>query len=999
MSETEPLIGVSVIVQGTDIGTITDLEGNFTLDVPEKAVLKVSYLGYVTQIVPVGKQSSVNITMKENSKILDEVVVVGYGTQKKSDITGALVNVTESVIKQAPVSNIATALQGLAAGVDVQMAGGSTHTGAVATIRIRGERSVNANNDALIVVDGIPYSGNLNDFSNDDISSVSILKDASATAIYGSRGANGVVLITTKRGTSDGKTTVSYSGYYGVTAAIKDYNLMNRNEFMRLKQWANYNSNPKTDTNPGGYTGPDDTSMMVLNKLFKDQGEMDGYNSGNDTDWQSLVFKNGIQTNHQLSLNGGNSKTSYNTSVGYYRGENSYPGQAFERMTGKISLDSKVNDHLKIGMSSLNSYVKDFGEGDNPTEHALRATPFATPYDGDGNLILAIPGSSAQVWNPLLDRVPGAIKDVRRALATFTTGYAELNLPAGLKYKFNGGVQLKYETRGTFAASNTTQRMGDLDRAYADHYLACDYTLENILTWDHTFFDDHNIGFTGLFSYENRQRDGNSITSYSYFDDNIQFYNPSKATGSVQGDGGFEKWSILSYMGRMNYSYKDKYLLTATVRYDGSSRLAAQNRWHAFPSLALGWNIMRENFMQNQKVLSGLKLRASWGNVGSTAISPYQTMATLGTNRYIFGSTGVMGTYPNSVPDYSLGWENTETINFGLDFGFLANRINGTVELYQQNTTDLLLSVDLPATSGYSNSYVTNIGEIRNRGIEFNVTTVNIAGDGDKTLRWSTDFNIFANRNKVIDLGKGVQKTNGLYLNQSKDIIYDYQLDGMWQDTPEDRALAQSYGYSVTGGTSVIGTLRLKNNHIDYEADGVTPKAKQVINEDDRTFLGKRTPDFEGGINNRLSYKGFDFSCLFSYRYGGTFTSDMHNGWMNTMQGTYNNLNIDYWTPDNTGARWPKPSTGSVSNKGLLSRYNASYLKLRNITLGYSVPKGIVSKYGIQSARVYTTASNLYTWFDSQYKKDGGIDPETTSTINLYTPPVRSFIFGVNLSF
>ena len=426
----------------------------------------------------------------------------------------------------------------------------------------------------------------------------------------------------------------------------------------------------------------------------------------------------------------------------------------------------------------------------------------------------------------------------------------------------------------------------------------------------------------------------------------------------------------------------DKYLLTATVRYDGSSRLADGNKWHAFPSVALGWNIMRENFMQdiNTNILSGLKLRASWGNVGSTAISAYQTMSRLDTgSKYLLGTNGVMGIRPASVPDKSLGWENTETWNVGIDFGFWNNRITGSIEWYQQNTTDLLLPVNLPATSGYSQSYLTNLGRTRNRGLEFNITTVNIAGDGQKKLSWSTDLNIF--------------------VGEDRWVIYSYEYDGIWQDTPEDRALAESFGYSTSGNNSVIGTVRVKNHHVDYEEDGVTPKKTQIINEDDKVFIGQRAPKFEGGINNRFAWKGFDLSFLWTFRCGGTITSDMHNGWMNTMQGGYNNLNIDYWTPENTGARWPKPTTGTVSNKNLLARYDGSYLKLRNLTLGYTLPKTLTEKVNISQARVYVTGSNLYTWFSKEYREDGGIDPETTSTISLTTPPTRSFMFGLNLSF
>lgn len=991
----EPVIGANVVVEGTTTGVISDIDGNFSVEANRGATLRISFIGYQPQEVK-ATGAFLNVVLESDTELLDEVVVVGYGSQKKSDITGAMVNVKSEALQQAPVGNIGAALQGLAAGVDVQMAGGSTHPGATPQIRIRGERSINASNDALIVVDGIPFSGNLNEINNDDVESISVLKDASATAIYGSRGANGVILITTKRGKS-GKMTVSYNGYYGVIAAIKKYPIMNSAEYITLKKWATYNSNPDA------YTGIDDPNLMRVGDVFRDQEEMDGYYAGTDTDWQDLIYRNGMTTNHQVSLNGGNEKTTYNASIGYYKGENNYEAHSFERMTAKLSLDSQINDWLKVGFSTLNTYIINKGDNLNPMDMALRASPFTTPYDENGALRTYLPGSGQNVWNPLLDLQENAAVDDSKSLSTFTTGYAEVQLPFGIKYRFNGGVTLKYNSYGKFYASNTTKQMGGQDYSSGGYGHTVDYTLENIVTWDYTFAELHKINLTGLFSAQQREYMSNGVDGRDYFDDNVLYYNPGLAQGDVTGSGSYEKWGLLSWMGRLNYSYADKYLLTATVRYDGSSRLAEGNKWHAFPSVALGWNIMHEDFMKdiNTNTLSGLKLRASWGNVGSTAISAYQTMARLDTgSKYMLGSTGVMGVRPSSVPDTSLGWENTETWNVGVDFGFWNNRITGSIEWYQQNTTDLLLPVNLPSTSGYSSSYLTNLGATRNRGIEFNVTTVNIAGDGQDRLSWETDLNIFGNRNTVMNLGEGVEydKDQGLFVGQDRWVIYSLEADGLWQDTPEDRALAETFGYATSGPNSVIGSIKVKNHHIDYEEDGVTPKKTQVINDDDKVFIGRRAPKFEGGINNRFAWKGFDLSFLWSFRCGGTITSDMHNSWMNMLDGGYNNLNLDYWTPDNTDARWPKPEK-NVENKILLARYDGSYLKLRNLTFGYTLPKTLTTKANIQNARIYVTGNNLYTWFSKEYRKDGGIDPETTSTISLTTPPTRSFIVGVNLTF
>lgn len=992
----EPVIGANVLVKGTTNGVITDIDGNFAIDAAKNSTLLISFIGYQSQEIKV-VSPTVNVVLKDDTEMLDEVVVVGYGSQKKSDITGAMVNVKSDALQQAPVGNIGTALQGLAAGVDVQMPGGNTHPGASPQIRVRGERSINAGNDVLIVLDGIPFSGGLNEINNDDVESISVLKDASATAIYGSRGANGVILITTKRG-AKGKLNVSYSGYYGITTALKQFDVMNSAEYIQLKKWATYNG--ASDK----YTGIDDPNLMRVGDVFGDQEEMDGYLAGNSTDWQNLIFRNGMTTNHQVAINGGNDRTTYNASVGYYKGENNYEAHSFERMTAKLSIDSQINNFLKVGFSTLNTYIINKGQDTNPMEMALRASPFTTPYNENGSLRTFLPGSRQNVWNPLLDTQENSVVDDRKSLSTFTTGYIDVKLPFGIKYRFNGGVALKYYSIGQFQASNTTKRMGALDWSFGEYEHTVDYTLENIVTWEHSFNKIHNFNLTGLFSAQQKELTKNSVSGSDYYDDNIQYYNPGLAQGAVTGGGRYEEGGLLSWMGRLNYNYKEKYMLTATIRYDGSSRLADGNKWHAFPSVALGWNVMREDFLQNvdANVLSGLKIRLSWGNVGNAAIAPYQTMSTLDIDsKYLLGTGGVMGVRPKSVPDKSLGWENTETWNVGVDFGFLNNRIIGTLEWYQQNTTDLLLPVSLPSTSGYSNNYLTNLGKTRNRGLEFNVTTINIAGDGHKKLSWSTDFNIYGNRNKVMNIGDGVEfdKTNGLFVGEDRWVIYSYEKDGLWQDTPEDRALAETFGYATSGKNSVIGSIKVKNHHIEFEEDGVTPKAKQQINEDDKIFIGQRAPKFEGGINNRFAWKGIDFSFMWTFRYGGTVTSSMHNGWMNTMQGGYNNLNVDYWTPDNTAARWPKPSTGTITYKDLLARYDGSYLKLRNITIGYSIPKTFLSKLNVESARLYTTASNLFTWFSKEYREDGGIDPETTSTIDLKTPPTRSFVFGLNLTF
>ena len=385
----EPVIGANIVVKGTNTGVISDIDGNFAIDAPKNSVLLISFIGYKSQEVKV-TGPSVKIVLTDDAEMLNEVVVVGYGSQKKSDITGAMVNVKSEALQQAPVGNIGTALQGLAAGVDVQMAGGNTHPGASPQIRVRGERSLKGGNGVLIVEDGIPGAGGLNGSNNDDVESISVLKDASATAIYGSRGANGVLLITTKRG-NKGKVNVSYSGYYGFTTAIKEYDVMNSSEYIQLKKWATYNANPDA------YTGIDDPNLMRVGDVFRDQEEMEGYLAGNDTDWQSMIFRNGMTTNHQVAVNGVNDRTTYSASVGYYKGQNNYEAHSFERMTAKLSLDTEITSFLKVGLSTLNTYIINKGQDTNPMEMALRASPFTTPYKEDGTLRTYLPGSGLNI--------------------------------------------------------------------------------------------------------------------------------------------------------------------------------------------------------------------------------------------------------------------------------------------------------------------------------------------------------------------------------------------------------------------------------------------------------------------------------------------------------------------------------------------------------------------------------------------------------------------------
>ncbi len=979
-----PLPGVSVGVEGTSKGVITNAAGNYTLKVSSDAVLTFSSIGYKKQRIPVNNQTVINVTMLSDLKSLNDVIVVGYGVQKKSDVTGSIVSVNEQALRDIPASNIGQALQGQAAGVDIQKSGGNSHPGATPSILIRGTRSINASNAPLIVVDGLPFNGSLNDINPDDIVSLEVLKDASSTAIYGSRGANGVLLISTRRGKKGG-TSISYSGYAGFNKPLGNYNVMNGSQFEDLKKWGLINGNP------GKYTGIDDPAFLT-DGSFAPQ-EVASIKSGRSTDWQKLIYKTGFVTDHQLGVSGGNDLTQYAISGGYYNETGIYFGQSFVRYSLKLSVDQQLGKNVKIGLSALNTLSYTNGENANPLGQALRASPLSTPYDDvTGKLVGFTAGSANQVWNPLANFVPGAVVETRKRFGTFTTAYAEVNLAPGLKYRFNGGAEIRPDTYGNYYASATTNNLGGASTANNQSTYSYNYTLENVLTYDRTFAQKHHVNFTGLYSLQESQAQSNSFSYNNILSDGIQYFNPQYGS-NLSGSGSYSKWDIISYMARVNYGYANKYLLTLTMRSDGSSRLAPGNKYHVFPSAAAAWNITQEPILKDSKVLTNLKLRASYGTVGNTAINPYQTLGALSSVNYNFGSTNLTGAYPTSVPNPNLTWEYTSTLNLGLDFGFFDGRITGAVDAYHQYTRSLLLPLSLPPTSGIPNSILTNVGQTQNKGLEISLSTINIAGNGRNSFSWTTNFNITFNRGKVTKLASGVTQdiTNGLFVGQPINAIFDYKKIGIWQNTKADSALAKSLGLTTTGTGSVIGTIRVE----DVNKDG-------KINANDRIILGSDQPKYTGGFTNRIAYKGFDFTVVGVYRVGGLITSKIFQSgsFINTFQGNYNNINEDYWTPTNHQNYYPKPNSASTNTpySSLLSYFDGTFLKIRSLTLGYYMPEAITRRIKAKSLRIYATAQNPFILFSPYRNEFHGLDPETAGTLNVDTPPTKSFTFGINMT-
>lgn len=1006
----EGLPGVSVLVEGTSTGTITDIDGNYSLSVDSDATLIFSFVGYETQSVSVGNRNTIDVVMPTDLQALEEVVVVGYGTQKKSDVTGAVVSVGSKEIQEVPVANLQQALQGRAAGVEVQRIG--TAPGATARIRIRGERSINGSNDPLIVLDGIPYEGSISDINQDEIASINILKDASATAIYGSRGANGVVIVTTKRG-KPGETRVSLSSYYGISTVARKYDLYNAEEYAAMRDISGFTE---------GYE-PEEVEGMAL---------------GRNTDWQDLMYEDGYITNHNVGISGGSETNQFAVSAGYFNETTVLPGQDFERYSLKSTFDTKIGERVRLGLNSMNTMSYSNGTqfvnqqpntpgafGGGIMFPILSLSPLMPAYDTNGDIYVRPAGNQtdkAGQYNPLLlkDNNNEWTDQIRR-FRSFNSAFAEVEILEGLKYRFNLGLDFNQANAAQFQGEDTYFRPAQGNRARVRNEEQLSWTAENLIIYDKTFANDHHITFTGLYSAQESKTWSTLVSKDSIAADFIQFYDLGIASPSSNQllDGDESTWGLISYMARVNYSFKDRYLLTLTYRRDGSSRLA--NKWHNYPAVAVGWNIAEESFLQDQDVVSTLKLRVGYGQTSNQAVPPYTTLGGVSPDnggvpiRYNYGSQRVVGYLPARIPDESLDWEYTDTWNIGLDFGVLMNRISGSVEWYNSQTNNLLYDFQLPITSGYQDAFQTNLGSVENRGVEVSLSADIIESTGDG-FAWSADLNWFMNRNKLLELAPGEERNigNGLHVGYPLTAIYDYRKLGVWQENEADEA-------------ALFGQLPGELKIADLSGPEGVPDG-EFSQEYDREVIGDQQADWQGGITNRFRFKGFDMSIVTYARIGGLLMSYLHapNGaYLTNNNGIRSGLDVDYWTPDNPTNWFPAPNSalpgGASGSWSTLAYYDASFVRVRSINLGYTVPAPIASKINAQSLRVYVTAQNPFLLYAPYVNKWKGVDPEPTGqgntgivsgggnfrtngvnqnlVIAASTPPTRSFIVGINVTF
>lgn len=966
-----PLPGVTVLLKGTTKGTTTDMDGKFTISAPSTGVLVFSFIGYNAAEVTIGNQSQINVSLDPDLSDLDEVVVVGYGTVKKSQLTGAISSVGSKEIAELPITDARQALQGRAAGVDVVQPG--SKPGSAPQVRIRGRRSFNASNEPLYVIDGIPTVGGLEDINPQDITSMEVLKDASATAIYGSRGSNGVVLITTKRG-SVGKTVVSFDSYYGVSNELGSIEVFDGPSFAEYKR----ESRRATGAYPNGPSNLED------DKRIFEPVELESIALGRSTDYISGLMRQGNIQSHQVGVSGGSEKTTFFVSGNYFKDVGVIQNQDFSRYTMRINLDHQISKKLKIGLSSLATYSERNGENFNPIGGALQENPLGKPYDDNGNLIF-LPTSDGLRTNPFAEVVPGAQVDETFRTRFFNSVFLNYEIAKGLTYRVNFGPDFTIRRTGRFTGSQTNSRRGADPTGSVDDRFQLNYTLENILNYTKTFNSVHNLSLTALQSFQRDKFEQSSISVLGIPAPSQLYHRLGDASQITGANTNLVEWSLLSYMGRANYDYKGKYLVTASMRVDGSSRFGENNKFGYFPSVALGWNLHQEEFLKNSSLIDQLKFRVSYGSIGNQAINPYQTQALLGRTSYAWDNTAAFGYRPNTIGNPDLRWETSTTFNTGLDFSILKNRIFGSLEYYVTNTSDLLAPQPLPNSTGFG-GFLTNIGETQNRGIELSLSTLNIE---TADFTWGTDVIFTRNREEIISLPNGDDIAAGRFIGQPLTVFYDLKKVGIWQTSEKD--LAASFGDKP-------GEIKIQ----DTNGDG-------RINSLDRVFLGSAVADFSLGMTNRFNYKGFDFSFFVFGRFGSMIRSAFHDNF-NSLFGRYNNLAVDYWTPNNPTNAYPRPNQNQERPKynQSMSYFNGTFVKVRNINFGYNFAPEVAKRIGFSSLRVFSSIQNPFIF--SEYRKvHKGIDPETFidgeqgvegGVVNAnIAPPVVQYTFGINAKF
>ncbi len=1000
----DPIGGASVIVKGTKMGSTTDAGGNFSVSVAKGGVLVVSSLNYQEREITVTSATALTVNLVSSEKLLGEVVVIGYGTQRKKDVTGSTVSVKGETLNEIKAPNIFNQLQGRAAGVDI--VNNSSNIGQGGEIRIRGNRSLTGTNNPLLVVDGMVYGGSINDLNPDNIASLDVLKDASATAIYGSRGSNGVIIITTKRG-SGGKAITNISSYVGLGNATGTYRLFNGAEYAQFKEDARQGQ-------PGFLTNPAITTQYAIRP-----SEDTSLKAGISTDWQRLLLQTATRTGTDLSVSGGNEKTQYYFGMGYYKETAIMHDQSLDRVTFSVNIDHKISNKLKVGFTSFNTMNIQNRIGLDAYGSAMRLSPLFKPYWDDGSLNF-YPAVQQGVDNTQINPLASwgqsdKIRAFTRRYQFQHNFYCEWEIIKDLKFKttFGFGWSQTYSDnyRGplTFFNTNLNTAGSNLNNNNSEGW---QYTINNSLSYNKTIANKHKISAQALQEIQKNHFQSQGFSGVGVPADYVQAYNFQLANTVTAGGGSYNESAVIGYMGRAIYSYDNKYLLTATVRTDGASVLAPGNKWVTYPAVSLGWNLDNEKFLQSARFINNLKLRAGYGISSNAGINPYTTLGSLNTSFYNYGpgSTALVnyvGGYTiNTIPNPSLTWEKTTGLNIGVDFALFGNRLSGSIEYYNTNTSNILLSKSLPVSQG-ANSILVNAGKTASHGMEFTLSSVNIRSSGKGKFTWRTDANAFFNREKIVALQLGLQQDigNGWFVGQPISVIYDLKKIGIWQT--KDAATAALYGQAP-------GDIRLQdvNNN-------------NAIDADDRQIIGSFQPSVVAGMTNHFEYNNFDLNIVLFGRFGQTVLVNYLGadgggaGYPFFMNSRVNQLKVDYWTPTNPTDAFPQPDAsrdGQLYTSTLQYR-DGSFIKVRSIDLGYNFSGKLLSKAKIQSLRLYVNAQNPFILWSPLVKSGLALDPEGNGngnniagtlgggapgraiTVGTGLPPVRYFVFGATLKF
>ncbi len=950
----EPIIGASVKIVGTTQGIVTDLDGNFTLDAPSKVTLEISYIGFLSQKVAATPGSPVRVTLHSDEQALDEVVVVGYGSVKRSDVTGSVSSLDASSITSASQTNAIDAMQGRISGVNITR--NAARPGGSYNIVIRGKSSINNSNEPLWVIDGIPTSSDARDLNPADIEKIDVLKDASATAIYGSRGANGVVIVTTKRG-KEGKFSINYDGYYGARVASNLPNMMNGDEFVKFRTDLFQSQGKSTDRSNAEFFTPE---------------EWERIDNGIYTDWIDLVMRTGQQYSNTITASGGDAKGTFSLGIGQLHEEGTVRDQDYNRYNLHLNVNRKFLKSWEMGGSLYFTYSKQ-NEGSYETiRSAYRLPQVAYPYDADGNLTYHVFRNDATT-NPLLESTDDGEHRENKRYRVFGNVYLQYKPFKDLTLKTQFAPQMLYTRNGVLVGTNAKNSSGNsaIVEVKYNQSLYWSYVWDNQLTYDKRFDKHHlNASLVQSIQMEQWETSGQSAKNFPF---NSYWYNIGSAGLSNQtaSTTNFQKRTLASVLARVQYSYNDRYLLTVSGRYDGSSRLADGNKWSFFPSTALAWRMTEEDFMKPLTAISNLKLRLSYGVTGNDAVSIYGTQSGVSRLNYDYGGNVIAAYYKSGLANKNLTWEKTHEINVGLDFGFFRNRINGSIDIYQRDAKDLIMKRNIPSTTGWTSIW-DNIGWVRNRGVELALNTVNIQS---KNFGWETNITFSKNNNKIVELYNGKQDdvANKWFIGEPLDVNYDYVYDGIWQSDEADEAA--KYGQSP-------GQVKVK----DLDSNG-------VINSDDKRIIGQRSPKWIGSITNTFTYKNFDLSVYIYTQQGAQLQDAFMSAYM-TYEGNYKQVSVDYWTPENPSTKYPQPG-----NKGKYfdsMRYvDVSFVRVGSITLGYNLPKSLLEKVNVKQARLYVTTNNPFTF--TSYK---GFDPEwatqnTWGTATGYT----TYLVGAKVEF